>query len=165
MLREKIRFPSFWEIPYATVPSDISDAVHLAQEFAEFIYGAHLLYNVIYADGCGIHDDEVEAIRAEFEGYCDHYHPIHLEDVLAISKCPPMTSQFLRAFDTALQEGDIDAARDLLIRRERLVKQNRAKLNNPKSYRFERPSHYYKLDYRFGTASTIINDILTGLEA
>lgn len=97
--------------------------------------------------------------------YCDHYHPIHLEDVLAISKCPPMTSQFLRAFDTALQEGDIDAARDLLIRRERLVKQNRAKLNNPKSYRFERPIHYYKLDYRFGTASTIINDILTGLEA
>ena len=165
MLREKIRFPSFWEIPYATVPSDISDAVHLAQEFAEFIYGAHLLYNIIYADGCGIHDDEVEAIRAEFEGYCDHYHPIHLEDVLAISKCPPMTSQFLRAFDTALQEGDIDAARDLLIRRERLVKQNRAKLNNPKSYRFERPIHYYKLDYRFGTASTIINDILTGLEA
>ena len=85
--------------------------------------------------------------------------------MLAISKCPPMTSQFLRAFDTALQEGDIDAARDLLIRRERLVKQNRAKLNNPKSYRFERPIHYYKLDYRFGTASTIINDILTGLEA
>lgn len=165
MLREKIRFPSFWEIPYATVPSDISDAVHLAQEFAEFIYGAHLLYNIIYADGCGIHDDEVEAIRAEFKGYCDHYHSIHLEDVLAISKCPPMTSQFLRAFDTALQEGDIDAARDLLIRRERFVKQNRAKLNNPKSYRFERPIHYYKLDYRFGTASTIINDILTGLEA
>lgn len=165
MLREKIRFPSFWEIPYATIPSDISDAVHLAQEFAEFIYGAHLLYNIIYADGCGIHDDEVEAIRAEFKGYCDHYHSIHLEDVLAISKCPPMTSQFLRAFDTALQEGDIDAARDLLIRRERFVKQNRAKLNNPKSYRFERPIHYYKLDYRFGTASTIINDILTGLEA
>ena len=54
MLREKIRFPSFWEIPYATVPSDISDAVHLAQEFAEFIYGAHLLYNIIYADGCGL---------------------------------------------------------------------------------------------------------------
>lgn len=157
--------PTFWEIPYATIPSDISDAVHLAQEFAEFIYGAHLLYNIIYADGCGIHDDEVEAIRAEFKGYCDHYHSIHLEDVLAISKCPPMTSQFLRAFDTALQEGDIDAARDLLIRRERLVKQNRAKLNNPKSYRFERPIHYYKLDYRFGTASTIINDILTGLEA
>lgn len=69
MLREKIRFPSFWEIPYATIPSDISDAVHLAQEFAEFIYGAHLLYNIIYADGCGIHDDEVEAIRAEFKGY------------------------------------------------------------------------------------------------
>ena len=165
MLREKIRFPSFWEIPYATIPSDISDAVHLAQEFAEFIYGAHLLYNIIYADGCGIHDDEVEAIRAEFKGYCDHYHSIHLEDVLAISKCPPMTSQFLRAFDTALQEGDIDAAKRLIDPARTVGKAGIVpKLNNPKSYRFERPIHYYKLDYRFGHGiHKLSNDILTGL--
>ncbi len=95
---KKSAFLPSGEIPYATIPSDISDAVHLAQEFAEFIYGAHLLYNIIYADGCGIHDDEVEAIRAEFKGYCDHYHSIHFGRCARNFKVPPMTSQFLRAF-------------------------------------------------------------------
>ncbi len=165
MLRHRVLFPSFDEIPYSNLPDMLSDSVRLAQEFAWFIFGAHLLYNIIYADGCEISNDDIEIIRAQFKDYCDQYQPIHLDEVLAVSRCPEMTGRFLKDFDSAMRMGDIDAAKRLVIQREMHVKQNRAKLNNPKNYRYERPIHYYKLDYRYGTAFTIVDDILTGLEA
>ena len=52
-----------------------------------------------------------------------------------------------------------------MVARERQVKGDRAKLRKPHEYRYnqERPIHDYLLDFRFGRANVIIQDILNGL--
>ena len=67
-------------------------------------------------------------------------------------------------FEAAIHKGDIAQARQLVISREKQVKPSREKLNNPERYRYDRPIHLYKLDYRYATAKTIIDDILNGRE-
>lgn len=164
MLKNKLLFPSFEEIPADNLDGDLKHSVRLAQEFADFIYGAHLLYNIIYAEGCGYEDEDTVYIKEEFDDWRGDYRSIDLDDVIATTRCAGDTGHFLKLFDKAIRERNVPAARELIIRREKQVKPNRAKLNRPEQYRYERPVHYYKMDYRYGTAKTIIADILAGLE-
>jgi hypothetical protein len=164
LLRNKTPFPSFDAIPSDKLDGTLPHTVSLAQDFSRFIYGAHLLYNVIYAEGCNYQDDLTEEIQDQFTDWLEKYESIDLDDVIATTRCPVETGRFLRLFDSAMRKKDIGAARELVIHRERQVKPNRAKLNHPDQYRYERPVHYYMMDYRYGTAKTIIADILNGLE-
>jgi hypothetical protein len=51
MLKEKRLFPSFDEINETIMPNELRTAVRLAKKFVNFIYGAHVRYNVIFSDG------------------------------------------------------------------------------------------------------------------
>ena len=164
MLRNRTPFPSFDAIPADKLDGTLPHTVRLAQEFARFIYGAHLLYNIIYAEGCNYEDELTVEIRNEFNEWMRVYSPIDLDDVIVTTQCPGETGRFLKLYDKAVQDKDIAAARQLIIQREKMVKPSRAKLNHPEQYRYERPVHYYMMDYRYGTAKTIITDILNGLE-
>lgn len=75
-----------------------------------------------------------------------------------------LIEQLMRTGAHTILDKDIPAAKELIIHREKQVKPNRTKLNHPEQYRYERPVHYYMMDYRYGTAKTIITDILNGLE-
>jgi hypothetical protein len=165
MLKNGTLFPSFDAIPADRLDGNLKHTVRLAQEFAEFIYGAHLLYNIIYAEGCQYEDEQTREIAAEFDEWCGSFQSIDLDDVIATTKCPGSTGDFLRRFASAISSGSITDARELIIRREKSVKPNRAKLLNPEQYRYDRPVHYYRMDYRFGTARAIITDILNGMGA
>jgi len=159
MLKKGIMFNSFADIDANALPDRLGTTVQLAQDFADFIYGAHLLYNVIYSEG------KDQEIKNEFDQWLtDEYRSIDLQAITALSKCPHMTMAFLFNFDTHIQNGDIEAAKQLIIDRERFIKRDRAKLCKPQQYRYESPVHYYKLNYRSATASIIIQDILKGLE-
>ena len=54
---------------------------------------------------------------------------------------------------------------ELVVAREQQVKGDRAKLRKPHEYRYDqqRPIHDYPLDFRFGRANVIVQDILNGL--
>lgn len=163
MLKNGISYSSFETIDPAAIPGDLGNSVALAQEFADFIYGAHLIYNIIFAEGSGCRDALTDEIYAEFEEWLTHYTAPRLDEIIGLSHCPTATAGFLRTFDKTVQAGDVKAMRELVIQREKIVKPNRMKLNHPEQYRYERPVHYYKMNYRFPVANTIVSDIFRGL--
>lgn len=146
-------------------PGELSRRVSLAKEFADFIYGAHLLYNMIFADGCGVDDEKVQLIRKSFDAYCDTYQSPHMNEILHMTNCQGKTAAFLREFDCCISEKRIGDAKELIRLREAAVKTNRRKLLRPKEYQYKEPIHYFKLEYRYGNARQIMMDIIEGLEA
>ena len=162
MLREKLLFPSFSDINESILSDDLRINVSLAKMFADFIYGAHIRYNVIFADG---KDDEMTAVYQQWRDDFD-FDSFNLLAVLSKVKENPDLKTFLNEFCLLAEKGDDKAVDQLIIRREKAIKRDRAKLCKPQEYRYDpaRRVHYYKLNYRYNTAYTIINDVLSGME-
>ena len=93
--------------------------------------------------------------------------PVDLDSVLARVSCGPTLSSFCRTFLNAVMEDDASAMDDLIVSREKQIKDTRAKLRKPEEYRYDpgHPVHLYQLNYRFDRAGVIVRDILKGLEA
>ena len=155
---------SFESINASQLPDKLKHHYGLARQFADFIYGAHALYNVIYARGCDIEDDEInDKFKKWFdeEGYrCD------IDSIISESNCTRDTMVFLRRFAKCAAERDITGLEKAVIDREREKKPGRTKLNRKGVYQYDPKArvHDYKLDYRYETAKTIITDIFAGLE-
>lgn len=158
MLSNRVLFEDFLEIDPSTLPERLGYIVSLAQDFSNFIYGAHLLYNVIYSEET---DFDVSNAFIYWKG--NDYKQIDIDAIVTISSCPKHTGDFLRKFDRCIRENDVVTAKQVVIGRERYTKRDRAKLCKPEQYRYESPVHNYKLDYRYSTAATIISDIYNGL--
>ncbi|RFZ77822.1 hypothetical protein DS742_16350 [Lacrimispora amygdalina] len=160
MLREKCLFPSFQDINEEILPDDLRRSVELAKAFAHFISGAHTRYNVIFSNGEDA--DQTERYR-EWQGTFD-FDGFHLSDVLSRINGNLLTNAFLKEFYEVSKAGNDQAVDRLIIQREKSIKRERAKLGKPQEYRYDKPVHDYLLNYRYGTAYTIVNDILRGLE-
>ena len=158
-----LKYDRFQDFKASEFPGELSKTVRYAQQFAEFIYGAHLLYNIIFAEGCGVNDDEVKRIKSEFRKYCNRYRRPEFDEVFRLGKCSKDNERFFASFDSCIARGKIDKAKKLIIDREDAVKPGRTKLCRPKDYQFEGPIHFYKLSYRYDTARQIMLDIIEGL--
>ena len=162
LLKNKLICNSFGEIPAELLPRDLRRDYLLAKEFARFIYGAHVRYNVVFSNGS---DD---AMTAEFNRWWDDFlrEPFDLEPILERVPCNQELAWFCRDFLDAVYRSDPAAMDELIVNRELQVKTTRAKLRKPEEYRYDpsHPVHLYPLDFRFGRANVIIRDILTGLE-
>lgn len=163
LLRNRIRCESFDDIPAHLLPEGMARDYRLAAEFSRFIYGAHVRYNIIYANGCGIRDQGMEE---EFFSWLEGISPCDLEPVLTRANCGYPLAAFCRHFLDAALRGDLTAMDELIIARERAVKGDRAKLCKPREFQYDpgRPIHFYPLDFRFNRAKVILGDILDGLE-
>lgn len=161
MLTEKVVFNDFQSIDAAKLTGELRKTVQLAQHFADFIYGAHILYNVIYSE-----EKDLDMI-AEFKRWMrmEEYRTVDLAAIVGSSNCPEHTRRFLYAFHQFICDGDIEGAKNKIVERERFIKHDRAKLLKPQEYRYEKAIHNYKLSYRYETAKTIIADILQGMGA
>ena len=164
MLRSANVFPTLLDIPEECLEEPLRSRFILARNFAEFIYGAHLLYNIILAEGCGIEDETTASINKDFEKWLEEYSSPPLDEIVAVTKCPIVTAKFFRDFDGAIRAKDIEGAKNIIIARERLVKPGRQKLRRPDYFSYEAPIHWYKLNYRFNTAKVIAEDILKALK-
>ncbi|MFZ3132124.1 MAG: DUF6361 family protein [Desulfosporosinus sp.] len=158
MLSHHLLFDNFFGVDTDVLPERLRYIVSLAQDFASFIYGAHILYNVIYSEGS---DAEMTEVFSEWKD--KEYRAVNLDAIITVSSCPRHTGDFLRRFDHCINSDDIEAAKQAVIDREKYIKRDRAKLCKPDQYRYETPIHYYKLDYRYSTAATIMTDIYEGL--
>jgi hypothetical protein len=160
MLAHHLMYPSFQEIEHRYLPGHLSDLVRQAQDFSRFIYGAHLMYNVIYSQDAAFSEEFIRWRQEVFR-------PIDIAAVSVITRCTPHTKTFLQNWQLLMmdyQQGrDQKAAKQLIIDREKFVKRDRAKLNKPEQYRYEVPVHNYMLSYRYATAHRIIKDIYDGL--
>ena len=158
------KYEKFEDFDYTAFLGDLSDRVRLARAFSDFIFGAHLLYNIIFAEGCGVETDEVDELRKDFVLYMNTYSSPPIQEILNRVHAKPKISEFIKSFDRAMCAQDITKAKNIVVLRELEVKRKRSKLNKPKEFQFEKPIHHFKLQYRYGTARRILMDICEGLE-
>lgn len=160
LIKEKLNVESFDEIPVEILPDHIKRYYLLAKDFAEFIYGAHIRYNVIYSNY-----EETDIIDV-FENWRENFDfkSFDLNSVFGSINCNYSTRKFCEDFLKAVTSGNTTDLDELIVTRERSVKGARSKLLKPTEYEYTQV-HNYKLTYRFGTAKTIISDIIKGLEA
>ncbi len=152
----------FLSVPEDQLPTGLRRDYRLARDFSRFIFGAHIRYNVIYSEYADdVVMDRYNAWREDFLS-----EPFMLEPVLERVSCPPALLAFCHAFLDAVKDDNSAVMDDLIVRREVQVKGARSKLRKPKEYRYDpdHPIHLYELDFRFGRAKVIIQDILDGLE-
>ena len=162
LIKNKLRCNSFDEIPVNILPAQIQHDYLMARTFSDFIIGAHIRYNVIFSE----YKDE-EMIN-EFKQWRNEFvnRQFDLDMILDRITCNYEVQKFCRDFLDCTYKNDMQTMDDLIVAREKSVKGDRAKLRKPKEYRYnyDRPVHFYRLDFRFGTANTIIGDIIKGLE-
>ena len=159
LIKEKLNVESFDEIPIDILPDHIKRYYLLAKDFADFIVGAHIRYNVIYSNYEDLDMiDDFESWRRNF-----NFNNFDLNAIFGSISCIYSTRKFCEEFLKTVTAGNTSELDELIITRERLVKGDRSKLLKLTEYAYT-PVHYYKLNYRFDTAKTIISDIIKGLE-
>ena len=139
-------------------PEDIQADYWLAADFSEFLYALRVLYNIIVSDG---HNAEA---NAEWETIKDSMQEIASVDLESIYKKlsiyrNPFLCRFLDRCKALMLTEDVEELKKEIRRRERELKQNRAKTMHPGEFG---PNAWFSgkgLDYRFGDARTIIRDI------
>ena len=146
----------FEEIDTRPMPRELAAITDLAKDFSGFIYGAHLLYNVIFSD------DQDKDMACDFEAWKEEeYHAIDLDSVIGVTGCSASAGAFIHQFDSCISKGDISSARQCIILREKIMKRDRAKLGHPDQYQ---PVHTYRLNYRYSIGKQMISDIFSRLE-
>lgn len=150
---------NFDDLEALPMPSDMKNDYRLAKELADFIYGAHIRYNVIYSQN--LDTEQIEA----WNDWIDKFDVgvLRFEEIMRRINCKGTTKDFLNKFLKAVADKDIKAIDRCIINREKEVKGERAKLCKPMEYQYNNAIHNYKLNYRYYSARTIINDILEGL--
>lgn len=161
IIKNKINISNldFEDLEELPMPSHMKNDYKLAKELADFIYGAHIRYNVIYSQN---HDTEqIES----WNNWIDNFDAgaLRFEEIMTRINCKGTTKEFLKKFLKAVVNKDIEAIDRCIINREKEVKGERAKLCKPMEYQYNSAIHDYKLNYRYNSARTIINDILEGL--
>ncbi|SES99484.1 hypothetical protein SAMN04487771_100325 [[Clostridium] aminophilum] len=139
-------------------PERVRDDYSLASSFSMFLYVIRTVYNIIVSVGKNPDANrEWENMNPSLDEYAD----IDLEKI--IERLQLYRNVFLCRFLQKTQEfmsrGDLEGLMTEIRRRERELKQNRAKTMHPGEFD---PYTWYGggvLDYRFGNAKIIIKDI------
>ncbi len=139
-------------------PKGIQNDYALAIAFSDFLYVLRILYNIIVSEG------KNQEANTEW----DRLHPqmttlamVDLESVFdrLMLRRNVFLCNFLRRIQVQMTDDNVEGMRIEIKRRERELKQNRAKTLHPGEFT---PSAWfggYELDYRFGNAKDIIRDI------
>jgi len=162
LMKNKLCCNNFNEIPVDILPAELKKNYLRARDFSDFIIGAHIRYNVIFSE---YQDDKMLIEWSEWrKKFIDQ--EIDLDEILDDIKCNAATKKFCMDFLILTRENRTEAIDELIIHREKQVKGDRAKLCKPGEYRYnyDRPVHFYRLNFRFAAAKNIIEDIIIGLE-
>lgn len=140
------------------VPEQIKEDYALACDFSAFLFVLRTVYNIIVSDG------KNEAAETEWQIQTERLPELTGVDLESIfSRLDIRGNVFLCRFLLKAQElmrhGDLEGLKVEIKRRERELKQSRAKTMHPGEFD---PSAWFGgglLDYRFGNAKVIIRDI------
>jgi hypothetical protein len=188
---ESVPFP--WDHPICPdLPEPISEKIFHARNFSEAINGAAILYNLMLAEkakasGLQDYDSMLSYFEDELVIWADHIQSRWDEfdrwdykgrfwEIVSHQGARPTgrTLQFIREWlqmalspTRARKIAEDDYARKLIYERERQLKRNLARLDNPEALaRWSRDASQRiagQLRYRWRPAETIISDILLGL--
>lgn len=145
------------------MPQQIQDDYALACRFSNFLYVLRTIYNII------VSNDQSKEAQSEWQKLkekLDDFASIDLEAVFKrlyvyhnVFLCG-----FLRREQMLMLQGDLEGMKTEIKRRERELKQSRAKTMHPGEFD---TSVWYggkTLDYRFANAKVIIRDIFESEE-
>lgn len=135
----------------------------LAKQFADFIYGTHLRYNVILSKG------ESSDILKKWDnwhvGIMEHA-SIDLNLIFLLLGRNMKLNRFLFDCQLAMQQDDIERLDQLVLKREIDLKgKTRSKLNNRDDFTYKGWVGISKLQYRLPNAQRLLKDIFDGLGA
>ena len=144
-------------------PKQIKDDYNLALDFSHFIYVIRVLYNILVSAG---RNEEAMLEWEDLEKKIDQYASVDLDSIfsrLGISSNYALC-RFLNKAKELMSKHDEEGMKNEIQRREKELKQSRAKTVNPGKYD---PNTWYGgkyLDYRFENAKQIVRDIFDGEE-
>lgn len=141
-----------------TFPEQVQSDYSLAVAFSDFLYVIRVLYNIIVSDNQNndanaewsiLKDDLYERAAVDLDRVFDR---------LQIHRNPSLC-RFLRKCQSMMKSEDIEGLKIEIRRRERELKQNRAKTAHPGEFDTSTWFGGGELDYRFGNAKLIMKDI------
>ncbi len=145
------------------LPDILKNQFLLAKQFADFIYGTHLRYNVILSKG--ERDDVLEKWDRWHVGIMD-YARIDLNLIFPFLGGNMKLHSFLCECQLAMQQNDIEKLDQLVLIREIDLKgKSRSKLNNREDFDYKGWVGISKLQYRLPNAQRLLKDIFDGLGA
>lgn len=158
-------------IPTGDMPEILAHNIELATEFANFIYGAYIVYNLIFFENGGEYAtaDEMSRLEDKYKDWKKNSPGLpHREEIIKLVRnhehYKAALRDFLIRFENAVKRNTTDKCSDeekhIIRQREQACKSVKAKLG--KDYPFQEIQSA-PMNYRHGTAQTIISDILKGM--
>lgn len=139
-------------------PEAMQQDYHHAKAFSDFLYGARIRYNVILSVG---QNDSANKAWSIYESDMNNHAELDIQEIFFRLKINnPLLKSFLLGIQTDMKTGNIESLDQRIIKRECQLKgPSRAKLMNAGEFDITKWIGGGHLDYRFGSAVTIINDI------
>jgi hypothetical protein len=176
--------PFVWQHPYAAeLPENLRELLYHAQNFSEIMHGAPLIYNLVLAEQTQL-DDGVTKYRQRFAEWAQSLAERSRIFVAwkrerfwelvrtANRRISSSTHEFIDTWwDLALagdaaRLSDSLIARSLIRDRERRLKKNLARIDNPRAQELWRgDSGSAQLEFRWLISQRLLEDIFTGLES
>ena len=152
-----------FETMFEIFPEQIQSDFLMAKQFADFIFGAHIRYNVILSNG---EDEEVNQKWEEWYVGMKQHASLDLQQIVVerLNIRNGKLLPFLMKLQLAMLEDNIQKLDELIINREiRLKGEKRSKLYNRIEFPYENWVGIDKLQYRLRNAKNILGDIFEGL--
>lgn len=170
---------SFEGVPLGDVPTDgmpeiLRHNLELATEFADFIYGAYIVYNLVFFENGGEHAtaDEKRRLENKYASWKkDNQGLLHRDEILKLvrnhERYKADLRDFLMKFEKAVKANTANICSDeekrIIKQREQICKSVKAKIGKTgEGYDFQEIQSS-PMNYRHGTGQAIISDILKGL--
>ena len=155
----------------SNMPPVLSYNIELAKEFADFIYGAYIVYNLLFFENGGDNatGEQKQYLEDKYSEWKQQTCGIpHREEILKLVRnhehYKAALNKFLFDFEKAVMVNNSDACSDeekrLIRDRERFCKRGKAKIGGNYPYQ---PIQSSPMNYRHSTGQVIIEDILKGL--
>ena len=153
------------------MPSVLAYNIELAKEFADFIYGAYIVYNLLFFENGGENatEEQKQYLEDKYSEWKQQTCGIpHRDEILGLVRnhehYKAALNKFLVDFEKAVMANDTDVCSDeekrLIRERERFCKRGKAKIGTDYPYQ---AIQSFPMNYRHNTAQVIIEDILKGL--
>lgn len=144
-------------------PALLKNQYLLAKQFADFISGTHLRYNVILSKG------ERDSILKKWDEWhigINEHASINLNLITPLLGRNMKLKEFLSDCQLAMRQNNIESLDELVVKREIDLKgKTRSKLYNKDDFAYKEWVGIGKLQYRLPNAQRLIKDIADGLGA
>lgn len=153
------------------MPAVLAHNIELAKEFAGFIYGAYIVYNLLFFENGGKEatEEQKQYLECKYSEWKQQTHGIpHRDEILGLVRnhehYKSALNKFLVDFEKAVMANDTDICSDqekMLVRhRERYCKRSKTKIGADYEYQ---QVQSLPMNFRHDTGQGIIDDILKGL--